>query len=46
MPHIYQQIQEEYGSVKKVVLQDTTELRRNQMPINANFRIIDADIYF
>ena len=43
---LYQQMQEEHGSVKKVVLQDTTELRRNQMPINADFRIIDVDIYF
>lgn len=43
---LYEEMQEEHGTVKKVVMEDVTEYHRNQMPINADFRIIDCDIYF
>ena len=43
---LYLKMQEEHGDVAKVVLQDVTEMKRNQMPINANFRIVNCSIIF
>ena len=43
---LYEEMQREHGSVSRITLEDTNELRRNQMPINSDMRWIDCNIIF
>lgn len=43
---LYLKMQEEHGKITKIILVDTTEIHKQTMPINADFRIVDCSIQF